>query len=377
MTGYYKKGTIIIENKQKRILIEMNWKRTLFPAVLGCMLLSGCMEQREQAQQMLENQKDPLRHEATTFAMDTMMTFTIYHDDGEELLIDAEQEIRRLENMLSVTMEESDIMRLNGSAGQEKTEILKDTKTLLQMGKELYTETDGCFNIAISPIVKAWGFTEAEHHVPTQAELDALLPLTDPADIIIEEDTAYLAKEGMAVDLGGIAKGYASDTVAALLRQKGVDSAVFTLGGNVCAIGTKPNGEQWRTAVANPLDASDYVGLLSVTDACVVTSGGYQRYFEQDGKKYHHIIDPDTGLPAESGLLSVTIVSENGAKADALSTALFVMGLEEAEAYWKANTDFEVIFVTEDGQVIATEGLEDSFAFEGQDNDFVYTVMKR
>ncbi len=370
-------GTIIIENRKEKEFTDMNWKKTIVPAVLGCMLLSGCMEQREQAQQMLENQKDPLRHEATTFAMDTVMTFTIYDEDGEELLIDAEQEIRRLENMLSVTMEESDISRLNGKAGQEAVKISEDTVRLLQMGKEFYAETNGCFNIAISPVVKAWGFTEAEHRVPTQAELDTLLPLTDPEDIVIEGDTAYLAKECMAVDLGGIAKGYASDTVAALLRQKGAESAVFTLGGNVCAIGTKPDGTQWRTAVANPLDASDYVGLLSVTDACVVTSGGYQRYFEQDGKTYHHIIDPATGMPTENELLSVTIVCENGAKADTLSTALFVMGLEEASAYWKSHTDFEVIFVTKDGQVIATEGLENSFTFEGQDNDFVYTVMKR
>ncbi len=352
-------------------------KKILLIGLAIALALGGCAQQREQAQQMLENSKMKDRHEATSFAMDTIMTFVVLHEDGEELIIDAEQEIRRLENLLSVTLESSEISRLNAAAGEKAVSLSEDTQRLLEEGKHYWEATDGCFDIAIAPVVKAWGFTEAEHHVPSQAELDALLPLTDPADVILEQGTAYLAQEGMAVDLGGIAKGYASDRVAELLRSKGVEKAILSLGGNVYGIGTKPDGELWQVALANPLDANDYCGLISIADQAVVTSGGYQRYFEEDGKRYHHIIDPKTGYPADNELLSVTIISESGTRADALSTALFVMGLEDALAYWQESDDFEAIFITKEGEVIATEGADASFAFEGRDNDFSYRVQLR
>lgn len=355
----------------------MNLKKIVALGLAAALFLTGCAERREAAQQMLENQKMENRHEATSFAMDTIMTFVVLHEDGEELIIDAEQEVRRLENLLSVTLENSDVSKLNAAAGKEAVNVSADTQILLQTGKALGEKVGGAFDIAISPIVKAWGFTEEAHHVPAQAELDALLPLTDPANVILEEGTAYLQKEGMAVDLGGIAKGYASDKVAELLREKGVEKAILTLGGNVYGIGTKPNGEKWEVALANPLDANDYCGLISIEDQAVVTSGGYQRYFEENGKKYHHIIDPETGYPAESGLLSVTIISESGMEADVLSTALYVMGLEKALDFWQEYGGFEAIFVTEAGEVVATEGADACFAFEGRDNDFTYRMVEK
>lgn len=355
----------------------MNLKKILALGLASAILFTGCAERREAAQQMLENQKMENRHEATTFAMDTVMTFTVIHEDGDEIIIDAEQEIRRLENLLSVTVESSDISKLNAAAGKEALDMQIDTQVLLAKGKELGEKTGGTFDIAISPIVKAWGFTEEEHHVPTQAELDALLPVTDPSDVILDAGKAYLQKEGMAVDLGGIAKGYTSDKVSELLKEKGVESAIVSLGGNVVGIGRKPDGEKWEVALANPLDANDYCGLISIEDKAVVTSGGYQRFFEENGRKYHHIIDPATGYPAESGLLSVTIISESGTEADVLSTALFVMGLEDALEYWQKNGGFEAIFITEAGEVIATEGADACFAFEGRDNDFTYRMVER
>lgn len=334
------------------------------------LLLSGCGTK----QLASEN-----KHEATTFAMDTIMTFQIYHENGEQILIDTEQEIRKLENLLSVTIDNSDIAKLNQNAGKEPVAVSDETISLLQTGNEINVLTNGNYDITVSPIVKAWGFTEEEHHVPSQQEIDARLPLVnhDAVQIDAQNKTAYLQKEGMAVDLGGIAKGYTSQQVADLLKEKGVSSAILSLGGNVVAIGNKPDGSPWKIAVENPLDNQDYVGLLQVTDKFAVTSGGYQRFFEQDGKKYHHIIDPHTGYPAENGLISVTIISKNGTKADGLSTALFVMGLEDALDLWRKSDDFEVIFVTEDGKVIATEGIAEQFTFEGKDNDFVYEVVKR
>lgn len=357
-------------------------KRTKIISILLCctFLFSGCAEKREQAQQMLDKYSDENLHEMTTFAMDTIMQFTLYDENGEQLLTEAEQEIRRLERLFSVTMEESEITRLNQQAGQGAVSVSEDTLKVLQRGKEIGELTNEAYDLAISPVVKAWGFTtDEEKHVPSAETLESLLPFTKAEDLILDGEavTAELLKKGMAVDLGGIAKGYTSDAVTALLKERGVTSGLFSLGGNISAIGTKPDGEKWKIAIENPLDANDYVGLLEVENCSVITSGGYQRYFDEDGKRYHHIIDSQTGYPADKGLLSVTVISKDGTKADGLSTALFVMGLEEAVNLWRNSDDFEGVFITTDGRVIATEGAADFFAFEGRDNDFVYETVKR
>lgn len=357
----------------------MKGKRILSCLLAGLMLCSGCAAKREQAQQMLQQQKEKDRYESMTLAMDTVINMTVYHEQGDEILLEAEQEIQRLENLFSVTKEDSDISRLNANAGKEETQLSEETFSLLQTSKEISAQTGGCFDITISPVVKLWGFMEEEHYVPSQTEIDQAMALVNEDLLQLDASafSAFLEEEGMAVDLGAIAKGYASAVVAELLREKGVASAMISLGGNLACIGTKPDGSLWEAALANPLDETDYVGLFQVQDCFLITSGGYQRYFEQDGKRYHHIIDPDTGYPAESGLLSVTILSQDGTKADALSTALFVMGLDKAIDFWRSSSDFEAVFITEDGRVIATEGAAEAFTFEGRDNDFTYEVVNR
>ncbi|KXL53319.1 thiamine biosynthesis lipoprotein ApbE precursor [Anaerotignum neopropionicum] len=354
--------------------------RVLAIVLCSLFILGGCVEQRKEAQEMLSKYSQKDLHEMTTFAMDTLMQVTLYNENGEQLLIDAEQEIRKLERLFSVTMEDSEIAQLNEQAGLEEVSLSEDTLKVLMRGKEIGAFTNQAFNITVSPVVKAWGFTtDGEKHVPSQKTLESLLSLTNPEDLVIDRDasTAKLLKKGMAVDLGGVAKGYTSDAVTELLKKEGVTSGIISLGGNISAIGTKPDGKKWKVAVENPLDVNDYVGILEVEDCSVITSGGYQRFFEENGKRYHHIIDSNTGYPADKGLLSVTIISNDGAKADGLSTALFVMGFDEAVKIWRNSDDFEVIFVTEDGKVIATEGVAAIFAFEGRDNDFAYEIVER
>ena len=224
----------------------MNWKKIIAIGLTGCFLFSGCAEQRQNAQKMGEEGTQEDSYESTTFAMDTVMTFHIVAPDGEDLLIDAEQEVKRLEKLFSVTDEDSDIEQINDNAGDKAVTVSADTLALLRAGKQLGKATNNAFDMAIYPIVKAWGFTENEYTIPTQETLDELLPLTKVSNVTIDEDasTVYLEKEGMAVDLGGIAKGYASDKLAELLKKKGVKSAWLSLGGNVCAIGTKPDGSR-------------------------------------------------------------------------------------------------------------------------------------
>lgn len=312
------------------------------------------------------------------FAMDTVMSVTVF--DGDSGAADAVlARVNELDAVLSRTREDSEISRLNGSAGTGKAVALSQTVyDLLRKALALSERTGGAFDPAIAPVMDAWGFTKEEYRVPDEQELQDLLPLTDLSALQLENGTASLPTAGMAIDLGAIAKGYAGDSVSELLKsQYGVTSALVSLGGNITAIGTKPDGSNWRVAVRDPADAQSYICVLSLTDQTVSTSGGYERYFEKDGITYHHIIDPDTGYPAQSGLTSVSVVSVSGTAADALSTALFVMGEEDALALWRVSDDFEAVLVREDGTVLVTEGLENGFDFQGGDHGYTYEIVRR
>ena len=210
--------------------------------------------------------------------------------------------------------------------------------------------------LGIDPLMRAWGFTDGNYRVPADAELDALLQTTGWTEVSVDGTTASLPG-GFALDLGGIGKGYAAGRCKEILKAHGVTSALLSLGGNVSALGSKPDGTAWTVAIEDP-DGGDYLGTVQIADQCVVTSGGYQRYFEQDGVRYWHILDPETGKPARSGMKSVTIVSADDTLADALSTALFVMGPERAADFWRVHrAEFGAVWLTDDGRLFVTEGL--------------------
>jgi thiamine biosynthesis lipoprotein len=212
--------------------------------------------------------------------------------------------------------------------------------------------------------MELWGFTSGDYKVPKEKEIKKLLANMNSEDITLNEDTGEVAfeKNGMKVDFGGIAKGYTSAEIMDIFKENGIESGMVSLGGNVQVLGTKTDGSPWKVAVQNPNSEEEYLGILEAEDKAVITSGGYERYFEKDGTTYHHILDPSTGKPAENGLTSVTIVSEDGALADGLSTALFVMGTEKAKEFWKNHhEEFEVILFTDDGKLLISEGLETSF----------------
>ena len=203
------------------------------------------------------------------------------------------------------------------------------------------------------------------------------MPLVDYTNVQYDEVTGeVILPAGMEIDLGSIAKGYAGQQAAKLLREKGVTSALLNLGGNVQTIGSKPDGGAWQIAVKNP-HSKEPMMVVSVRDKAVVTSGGYERYFEQDGKTYWHIMDPKTGRPADSGLLAVTVIGEDGAMCDGLSTSLFVMGLEKAAALWAESSDFEAIFIAADGTVYITDGLKEDFSLLSDYADTTVQVITR
>ena len=338
-------------------------KKRAFLLALCLSALAGC-------------QREPV--ETTVFAMDTVMNLTLYGGwDREKTKETRDWMTLRLayfDELFSVADENSDITRVNRAAGQP-VEVKNPTAELLSQALELCEVTGGALDVTACPAVKAWGFTREEHRVPSPAELEELARRIDYAAVELEGNTVTLP-EGMELDLGGVAKGYVGDSLADTARADGISSALLDLGqSTIVAVGAKPGGRPWRIGVVDPARPGAYFAVVELQDMAMGTSGGYQRYFEQDGVTYWHILDPDTAAPARSGLSSVTVVAPSALTCDGLSTALFVMGLEEGGQFWRDHPEleFEAIFVTESGEIFRTAGLEGRFSLaEGyQDREVV------
>lgn len=324
--------------------------KRIFGIFLCLFLLSGCGAAGEA--------------EASTrylTAMDTVMSLTAYGPNRDRALEEAVAEIQRLDSLLSIGSDDSDISRLN----REKTAVLSpDAASLLESALDLARDTQGVFDPTVYPLVKLWGFYDKDYQVPSRQELSQALAKVNYREVSLEEDGQASLGPGQQIDLGGIGKGYTSQRVTELLRQAGITSAMVSLGGNIQCLGAKPDGSPWNIGIRDPFGKELYAAVR-VTDKAVITSGGYERYFEdpETGNIYRHILDPRTGFPAEKGLSSVSIVTSDGTLGDGLSTALYIMGLEEATQYWQAHREaFEAVFITDDGTLYATEGLRGSLS---------------
>lgn len=303
---------------------------------------------------------EPVKREV--FAMDTHMNIICYGSRAESAADAAIDEIRRIDSLLSIQSTSGSIYRVNESGSAS---VGDETAKLVEYALELHNDTGGAFDVTVLPLMKLWGFTSGEYRVPSEAEIAAVLACIGSEKLSLSGEKLDLG-DALGIDLGGIAKGYTSDRLTELFRQRGITSACVSLGGNVQCLGAKPDGSAWRCAILHPFnkDSGEYLGIVSVVDKAVITSGAYERNFtdEKTGKLYHHIIDPKTGFPAESGLASVTIVSDSGVLADTLSTACFIMGLEGSIEFWKTSGyDFEMILMSDDGEIHITSGLSESF----------------
>lgn len=310
------------------------------------------------------------------FAMDTYMTVNCYGDRCQEALQASLEEIQRLDTLLSVGLESSEISQINA---EKQGTVSEDSAAMIPMALELYRTTDGAFDITVYPLMELWGFTTGEFAVPAPEALQALLAEMGSDRLAYNENSSMLTLgEGQGIDLGGIAKGYTSGRLMEIFQEYELVSGYVSLGGNVQCYRTKPDGSLWRCGIQNPFkpeDGSSFLGILSVADRAVITSGAYERYFvdEETGETYHHILNPETGYPAQSGLSSVTIVSENGTLADGLSTACYVMGKDKAISYWQTfGDDFDMVLMTEDGEVYVTEPIAADFC-----SDFTVHVIEQ
>ena len=310
----------------------------------------------------------------TVYTMDTVMTLTAYGENAEAALDAAEETLRALDAGLDRHSAASAVSALNRDGTAEDAELASLTEIALTVG----ALSDGAFDPTVAPVMDAWDFTGDAPRVPSDAEIAALLTRVGLEHLAVDGNTITLS-DGAQLDLGGIAKGYAGDAVRTVLGELGVTSAVIDLGGDVGLIGAKPDGSGWRVAVKDPAEPSRFLGVLTAADAFIVTSGVYERGFEENGVRYHHILDPKTGKPARSGLVSVTVVCGDGAWADALSTACFVLGEERSLALHDTLTaekglSIELIFVTDDGRVRYTDGLTERFE-PSEEGTYVYEVI--
>ena len=257
----------------------------------------------------------------------------------------------------------------------DKIESVKapdDVADLARQSLELCKSTNGALDVTVYPFVEEWGFVSKDYKIPSKSRLSELSPLVDYRNVAQSGSELSFKKDGMKLDFGAVAKGFAADRVRGILEDK-ASSAIVNLGGTVLAYGKKPGGSQWRVGVADPENSAAYMGMLSCTGKIIATSGSYERCFTgEDGKTYSHIIDPKTGIPVDNGILSVTIISDSGLRSDALSTALFVMGKDGAEKYYRKNRNFDFIILTADKKAYVTAGVYDDFKLaDGYDYEIV------
>lgn len=309
------------------------------------------------------------------FAMDTVMKIVCYGDRAQEAMDASVEEIRRLDDMLSVGNEDSEISLIN----KNKSGIVsEETAEMINTSIEVFETSDRAFDITIYPMMQLWGFTSGDFKVPEKEEIDETLKKVDSSLIVEEpenqEGVEVSIGQGQGLDLGGIAKGFTSNRLMEIFEEYDLTSGYVWLGGNVQCYKTKTDGSLWNCGIKDPHDPDNtdvFLGKIEVEDKAVITSGAYERYYtdEKTGKTYHHILDPKTGYPADAGIISATIVSDDGTLADALSTACYVMGLDKSIEYWKKYGDkFDMILMTDDDKVYVTEPIADNFSSEYEVN---------
>lgn len=308
---------------------------------------------------------DPQASERSTIyvdSMDTFMELSAFGSNRMTALKAAEKEIQRLNDLLSIGLEDSEISRVNRAG---RGTVSADTAAMIREALILFEETDGAFDLTVYPLMDLWGFVSKEYHVPTEEELAETMARVGAERVTLDDASGLVTlDEGQAIDLGGIAKGFTSQRLMEVFRENGVESAIVSLGGNIQCLGSKPDGSPWRIGVKDPVNPETGLSaIVQIVDKAVITSGGYERFFvdEATGTTYRHIIDPSTGYPAENGLSSVSIVTSDGMLGDGLSTALYIMGLEKAAEYWRTHSEeFDAILIDNDGKLYVTAGIADS-----------------
>lgn len=346
-------------------------KKSIWGAlILIALVLVGCGPKEEEVT-LLETPYD-----TQAFLMGTYVSLRVYDEGKEDVLELAVDRIAELADKITTNEPGSEMDAVNEAAGVEAVGVSEDVFPLVEAADNYSQVTNGGFEYAIGPITDLWriGFDDAR--VPEPAEIEAVLPLVDHTKVELNTDnrTVFLQEAGMKIDLGAIAKGYIADEVKKLFVENGVTTAIIDLGGNVVVMGDSPTreGGGFNVGVQDPFDSRGaYVAALNLQNQSIVTSGVYERYIEQDGEIYHHLMNPETGYPFENELASVTIISDESIDGDALSTVVFGFGLEAGLEYVNNVDNIEAVFITKEKDVYTSEGLTESFSLTNDDYDWI------
>ncbi len=306
----------------------------------------------------------------TEYFMGTVVTVTLYDNKSEKIIDKAFEEVKKIEQLVSINMEGTELDEVNNNAGIKPVKVSDDTYNIIKKGLEYSSLTNGSFDITIGPLVKLWSIGLPEAKVPTIEEIKEKIQYINYNDVELNnsEKTVFLKKTGMIIDLGGIAKGYTADVIAQTLKDEGVEKAIIDLGGNIYALGEKAENTLWRIGIQNPDQTrGEIVGSINVKDKSIVTSGIYERFIEQDGVKYHHILSPKSGYPYDNEIAGVTIISDKSIDGDALSTSVFSMGITKGLEFINSLPDTEAIFITKDHKIYLTEGSKEIFKLTNDD----------
>ena len=303
--------------------------------------------------------REPEEFKRQSSAMDTIISMTVYDDD--KVLDDAFALLNELDNRLSMYNPSSDVSIINNTSGRQAVTVSRYTVETVSDSLRLHEITGGVFNPLIGTVTKLWKINKSGGSRPSPESLDMAVKLSDIRNLVVEGDSVFLREKGCVLDLGGIAKGYASTEIANLMKNRGVKSAIIDLGGNIHTVGSKPDGSEWHIGIRNPLNPFAAPALVvKVTDSAVITSGNYERFKTIDGKKFSHFFDPATGESVMSDLLSVTVISPDGSLADGLATAFMITGIDKAlEILRNIDNPPGVVFITQD-RITATSNLKGS-----------------
>ncbi len=314
------------------------------------------------------HQKNTTPQSYSDFVMDTVVIQQIYGVKSDEAAAEVIAKMREYEKVCSYYIESSQLSAINKAAGKAYVAVDRQLFDLIKISKEYAHQTGGVFDITVAPLVQLWGVTSDSPKVPAQSEIDSALALIGSDDILLKEETneIMLAREGMEIDLGGIAKGHACSIAKQVYSDFGIKAAWISIGGNIYTYGTTPDKQPYEIGISAPVDnRAALLGRVNVGEWVIASSGGYERYFEQNGQVYHHIFDVRTGYPSQSDLAGVTVLCKNGAQADMLSTYFFVMGTDAVKAELQ-NQNIGIIACDKDSKVYVSSWLKDSFVLTNE-----------
>jgi thiamine biosynthesis lipoprotein len=314
--------------------------------------------------------KKQVSAEKSFFALGTIIHLKAFGRKAEKAIEEAIEKLTDIDNKMSAFKDYSEISRINKNAGISSQSVSEDTFYVIKEAIYYSELLEGTFDPTIRPLVSLWGIGTKNERIPKEEEIQEKLKLVNYRDIILDvkNTSIKLKKHNQSLDVGGIAKGFAADEVKNIFKKYKIKNALIDLGGNILTLGSKTDGSTWNVGIQDPLgNRGEFVGIVSIKDKSVVTSGNYERFFMKNGKSFHHILNPKTGYPSESKIISVTIISEKSIQGDGLSTGVYIMGVEKSLKLIESLDGIDAIFITENKEVYTTSGIKNYFKLSNKE----------